>query len=224
MKPFAFGPVSLGCVAVFALGTSACAEVYTPRPSGNVVITSNGGSGYRVFKNGEDLGSEWAVGDAVAGDPKAEAQAEKASSERVGSIITGIGGAGATVAGAILLGYDGYCSSGTSCNASSGLTNAGIGLLVGGIVLYIVSGALQGSAHTHMFNAVNIYNDDLATRGGRGERVREVVPVISAPPGYRGPGPGSGVYITAPPGPGYAPAPALPPPSQPLVPVPAPTQ
>jgi len=219
MKPVAIGPLPLAVLATVALGESACAEVYTPRPSGAVTITSNGGSGYKVWKNGEDMGSEWAVGDAVAGDRKAEEQAEKASSERVGSIVSGICGAVAVGVGAGLLSYDGFNTTTAGNSFSNGLAEASIGLLVGGLVLYIVSGSLQGAAHTHMFNAVNIYNDDMAARGPR--FVREV-PVINAPPGYVPP---RGVVISPAPGPGYAPgyAPALPAPAaQPLVPTPAP--
>jgi hypothetical protein len=222
MKPTPTGLLPLACLATFGLGASACAEVYVPRPSGAVVVTSNGGSGYKVWKNGEEMGSEWAVGDAVAGDPKAEAQAEKASSERVGSIVTGIGGAIAVGVGAALLSYDGFNSTSNGNSFSNGVAGASIGLLVGGLVLYIVSGSLQGASHTHMFNAVNIYNDDVA---GRGTRVVREVPIIAAPPGYLPPGRSPGVIISPAPGPGYAPVPvppALPPPSQPLVPLPAP--
>jgi hypothetical protein len=183
-----------------SLASSGCAEVYIPHPSGAVTITSNGGSGYRVFKNGEDMGSEWAVADAVAGDPKAEAQADKANSERVGGIVSGIAGAIAVGVGAALLSYDGYNSTGTSNTFSAPMADASIGLLAGGIVLYIIAGSLAGAAHTHMFNAVNIYNDDLAARGMRGR------PVLVEAPGAYAPRGGSEVLIA--PGPGYAPAPA----------------
>jgi hypothetical protein len=193
------GPIALGTCALFTLLSTGCAEVYVPRPSGAVTITSNGGNGYRVFKNGEDMGSDWSVGDAVAGDARAESEADKASGERVGSIISGIGGAVAVGVGAGLLSYDGY-QSGSNGTFSNGMADAGIGLLVGGIVLYIVSGALSGAAHTHMFNAVNMYNDDLAARGGARPVLVQAPPRVHLPPA-----------VLVSPGPGYAPVPAAPP-------------
>jgi hypothetical protein len=194
---------SLLLVGASVLGSMGCAEVYVPRPSGSVVVTSNGGNGYRVFKNGEDMGSEWAVADAVAGNPRAEAQADKATSERIGSIVSSIGGSVALGVGAALFADD---ASDNANNFPTPKGEAAIGLLVGGLVLYIVGGALQGSAHTHMFNAVNIYNDDLATRP---------VLIRPLPESTLVPRPGQGVYVT--PGPGYAPQPVAPPPLVPRV-------
>jgi hypothetical protein len=189
MKMPSLGPVTLASLAALALGSSACAEVYVPRPSGAVVITSNGSTGYRVYKHGEEMGSEWSVRDAVSGDPRAEGQADKAQSERIGSIVTGILGA-ISVGVGVGLATD-YAVQSNSNNApSQGLEYAGLALLGGGIVLAIVGGSLQGAAHTHTFNAVNIYNDDLAARGV------EIRPLPAT------------VYVT--PGPGYAPQPVAP--------------
>ena len=186
MKKPSLGPVTLASLAAFAFGSSACAEVYVPRPSGAVVIAGNGSNGYRVFKHGEDMGSEWAVRDAVNGDARAEAHADTANAERVGSIATGIAGAIAVGVGAGL-GADAWAQNNSS---SQNLGYAGLAAACGGIVLYIISGSLQGAAHTHTFNAVNMYNDDLATRGV------EVRPLPAT------------VYVT--PGPGYAPLPVQP--------------
>jgi len=183
--------LAVASLAALALGSSACAEVYVPRPSGAVVIAGNGGTGYRVFKHGEEVGSEWSVTDAVSGDSRAEAQADKAQSERIGSIVTGIlGGIAVGVGVGLATDYAGL----ENGSSSRGLEYAGLALLGGGLVLAIVSGSLQGAAHTHTFNAVNMYNDDLVARGV------EVRPLPAT------------VYVT--PGPGYAPQPV-----QPLVPV-----
>src|SRR5271155_961957 len=88
-------PISRTVLAALALavGSSACAEVYLPRPGGAIVVAGNGSNGYRIFKNGEDMGSEWSIRDAVSGDPRAEAEADKAASERIGAIAANIGGA-----------------------------------------------------------------------------------------------------------------------------------
>jgi hypothetical protein len=149
-------------LALAALGCAGCAEVYTPRPSDAVVISGNGFGGYRVYRHGENLGSEWAIRDAVSGDPRAEAEADVATGERVGGVVTGILGAIGIGVGAGLMGYDGWGSNGTINN---GLGTAGIAILVGGIALAITGGALNDAAHTHTFNAANMFNDDMAARG-----------------------------------------------------------
>ncbi len=207
--PSATAGLALG--ALLSAGSTACAEVYTPRPSGAVVITGNGGNGYHVWKNGEDLGGEGAVREAVAGDPRAEAQADQASSERAGSMITSLLGSVAWGVGWGLFSVD---ASQNSNRFPTALGDASIGILVGGAALWIVSGVLGGNAHTHMFNAVNIYNDDLAARGG-------VSPVIALPPPQvQGALPVTGPAVTVVPGPGYAPQPVQP--VQPFAPAPLP--
>jgi hypothetical protein len=202
MKAALLAPMLVSGLAVGALGPLGCAEVYIPRPSGAITLTTNGGSGYRVFKNGEEMGSDWAVADAVAGDPKAEAQAEKANSERVGSYVTGIVGSLAEAASAGILIYSLQSNNGA---ISNDLAGASIGLVAGGIVLDIIAGALSGAARTHMFNAVNIYNDDAAARATTRPVLVEPPPGAYLVPPRRGAGE---VLIT--PGPGYAPAPAAP--------------
>lgn len=189
-------------IVVSALGSQACAEVYAPRPTAAVTLSGNGGAGYRVWKHGEDLGGEASVLTAVRGDPRAEAEAETAASQRTGSFVTNLAGAVAWGVGWGLLATD----AGSSPNQfPSTVGDVGIGLIVGGVALYIAGGALAGASHTHMFNAVNIYNDDMVLR----PEPRPVgSPSTLTPPA---------VYIA--PGPGYAPQPVYPaPPSTPLPP------
>jgi len=193
MKTHGLTAKTIACVLVGAFGSSACAEVYLPKPSGAVVVAGNG-SGYKIFKHGEDMGSEWAVRDAVNGDARAEAQADTASAERVGAIVTGVAASLAVGVGA---GIGGYAWAQNN-SSSQDLAYVGLGLACGGLLLYIISGALQGSSHTHMFNAVNMYNDDMAARGVEVRPLPVSGPLVESRPG---------VYIT--PGPGYAPQPAV---------------
>jgi hypothetical protein len=189
--------ISLATLAALALGSSACAEVYEPRPSDAVVITGNSLGGYRVYRHGENLGSEWAIRDAVDGDPRAEAEADTAISERVGSAATGIIGAIALGVGAGLV-----TDQATSQNAfPSTLGDAGLALVLGGAALLITGSFLASAAHTHTFNAANMFNDDMSGRGVRGPSE----PVYEPPPTSSLAGTHVAVYIT--PGPGYAPRP-----------------
>jgi hypothetical protein len=189
-------PLCLAALTVHALAASGCAEVYTPRPSGAVVISGNGMGGYRIHKNGEVVGSEWAIRDAVQGDPRAEAEADTAVNERVGSVATGILGAVAVGVGVGLASDNAWNFNGST---STGMEAATLGLLCGGLALVLTSGLLQGASHTHTFNAANMYNDDMAGR------------VVAVPRGAAPIPPGailpeaSGVYVA--PGPGYAPQP-----------------
>lgn len=204
-RPFSHAVTAAGLV-VTAVSASGCVEVYMPRPSSAVVVTGNGGSGYRVFKDGEDLGGESAVRVAVEGDPRAESEAAKASSSRAGATVTNLAGAVAWGVGWAMLATD---AGDNSSQFPTALGDAAIGLIVGGAALYIIGGVLSANAHTHMFNAVNLYNDDIVPRDLPHHRAGPE----SAPPGS--------VYL--PPGPGYAPQPVYPapagqPPLPPLLP------
>jgi hypothetical protein len=185
--------VTLSALGVAALGSSGCAEVYTPKPTAAIVVSGNGGAGYRMYKNGDEFSGESAVGPLVHGDPRAEAEAEKASSERSGGFVLNLAGALAWGFGWGMIGSD----AGNNPNKfPSAVGDAGIGLVVGGAVLWIVGGVLTANAHTHMFNAVNIYNDDVAPRS------------LDRPLGAPGSLAPPAVYVS--PGPGYSPRPVYP--------------
>jgi hypothetical protein len=189
-------PRALGPLALAALASAGCAEVYNPKPSNAVVITGNGWNGYRIYKNGENLGSEWAIRDAVSGDPRAESEADTAVSERVGAAATGIIGAIAAGVGVGLLVDD---MNNNNNSVSNTLGAASCALIVGGLALAITGGFLENAAHNHTFNAANMYNDDMSTRS-----VGVPAIVVQGQPEVVVPGQ-SGVYLT--PGPGYAPRP-----------------
>ena len=199
------GLVALSALAALALGSSACAEVYEPMPREGVAITGNGLGGYRVYRNGENLGSEWAIRD----QDRRPARRGRGRQGRLGARRFrrhghhrrgGPRGRRHVVSDDAATNQNGFPTT---------MGDAGLALLIGGAVLLITGSFLQGAAHTHTFNAANMFNDDLA--GGR-VRVREV-PVSVPPPTSSLANTHVAVYIT--PGPGYAPravdvAPALP--------------
>jgi hypothetical protein len=187
--------ISLAALAAAALASSACAEVYEPRPSDAVVITGNSLGGYRVYRQGENLGSEWAIREAVNGDPRAEAEADKAISERVGAAATGIIGAVALGVGVGLV----TDQASSQSPFPSTLGDAGLALVIGGAALLVTGSLLGSAAHTHTFNAANMFNDDVTPRRVPGE------PVYAPPPTSSLAGTHVAVYMT--PGPGYAPRP-----------------
>ncbi|HEY4122136.1 MAG TPA: hypothetical protein VGM56_29920 [Byssovorax sp.] len=188
-------------IATLVVELTGCTEVYHPRPSPRAAVEFDPASGFAVAKDGKServgafLGS---VEDVVRDDPRAAEEASAASSSAVAATVTGVLGAVAAGVGGGMIGYDLAAHDGrftTSGDIAIGMFGVAIGLL-------IVSGVSRSNSQTHMFNAVNMYNDDLAP-----------TPVLLVPQAY-GPVPAPG-YRPLPgfQGPGWAPPPQPPPPS-----------
>lgn len=192
--------------------------VYQPRPSPRLQVVSDGG-GFALAKNGRIVSIGFLGGDldeAVKGNARAEAEAKSFQAKSAAGFVLGLVGSLAGGAGAaVVVGNE------VSTSRSSELRIAGISLAVGGVVLALVSSMLTVSAQKHLWNSVNIYNDELPPPWGFGAP-RGMAPVPTygpaAPPAWVPP---YGQPTYAPPA--YAPPAAAPPPSAPpAAPPPAP--
>jgi hypothetical protein len=92
---------------------------------------------------------------------------------------------------------------------TTGLRVASLSMLIGGLVLSIVGGAISGSATPHLWNAINMYNDGVPAPYPAYPGYYPAYPSYPTYPAYPG-------YPAASPQPGvapssYAPAPQPPP-------------
>ena len=106
------------------------------------------------FRDGKEYPGGLFLGgvvDAVHGNPRAEDEARTAHHLMVGGFVVEGAGLGTFIAGAVLTGH----------NASPQTQNAGLGLMLGGLVVEVVGLILVVNAPPHMYDAVNIYNDGI---------------------------------------------------------------
>lgn len=163
-----------------------CASSYVPRPGPHVALVQDGGTISYVREgvkyDGGIFGGD--IEEAVSGSPRAEeyARAYK-TGMTTGFVLTMLGALGA-VGGAV---YMGDAASQTPIS-NSGVTTGTI-VLISGIVVELVGAGIAARAQTHLYDAVNVYNDEVDS--GR---------LRAAPSPY------------GPPPPGAPPSTALPPP------------
>lgn len=197
------------------------ATAYHPRPSPRLQIVADGGSivltrdgrTYPVGMFGSGLE------DAVKGNERAEKEVSSYQSKTIGGFVLGLVGSLGSAGGVgLLVGNE------VSNNPQNNLRIAAIALSISGIVLSIAGNVLTGSAQPHMWNAINMYNDDLPPPYGYGAQPGRPYAPYPAAPGY-GPQPGyNGGRPPMPPGQPYAPyaappggwAPSAPMPSAPV--------
>ena len=218
---------------------------YRPQTSPRLQVVADGGS-LALMRDGHT----YSVGmfgsgleDAVRGNARAEKEVASYQAKSVGCFVVGILGSLASAGGAgLLIGNE------LSNRPSDGARAGAISLTIGGVVASIVASVIASSAQPHLWNAINMYNDDLPPPWGFS---RQPVPGYNVPQGgynvpqggYNVPQGGYNVprggYAPSPGGymqPGYAaprtwppanaaPQPAAPQPAapQPAAPVPAPS-
>lgn len=181
---------ALALVVLLAPTSLGCASSYVPRPGPHVALVQDGGTiSYvrdGVKYDGGIFGGD--IDEAVSGSPRAEEYArEYKSGMTTGFVMTMIGSVG-LIGGASLLGAEEAQTSNWDSTATTALI-----VMLSGIVVELVGAGIAARAQTHLYDAVNVYNDDVDT--GR---------LRAAPPGF------------GPPPPPVAPAsPALPPPASP---------
>jgi len=195
-------------------GTAA----YHPRPSPRLSVVADGGS-IALARNGRTypigmFGS--GLEDAVRGNPRAEKEVSSYQSKSIGGFVLGLTGSLGTAGGvALLVGNE------LAVQPRTGLRVAAFALSIGGVVMGIVANVLTGSAQPHMWNAINMYNDDLPPPYGFGAQYGQPQPQYPAPPGYGAP-PRYGAP-PAYPGAPYAAPPTWAPPTAPMPAAPTPS-
>lgn len=148
-----------GLLAAATLAT-ACNATYQPRPSRMLKWTMIDGAP-AVMRQGRPYpvnGFGQGLTEAVADNPRA---LEHATAHREGTIwglVTALGGAAVMFMSPVLLlaGNDG-----PGQDPSEGAVSLAIGGAVTGIVLYGFGLGMVASAQPRMYDAVNVYNDDL---------------------------------------------------------------
>jgi hypothetical protein len=134
--------------------TQGCTSGYEPVRSPRVAMVMEGGQ-LTFVRDGEHHRSFLVMGssvlDVVQGDPRAEAEARTARNLEIGGIVFTVGALGtATGAFVSILSPD---------EAQHRATTQG--LLISALACDIVGAALLLSSVPHVYDAVNIYNDDL---------------------------------------------------------------
>ncbi|HEY6462593.1 MAG TPA: hypothetical protein VIY73_20635 [Polyangiaceae bacterium] len=153
-------PVSTSSFACAALAftTSACSTHYVPRDRGRIAIVmdpsvalTRDGKTYHLGIFGGD------VDEAVAGNPRAVAEASTYQTDQtIGSALS-FGGLAAVVAGVVVLGSE-YAP-----NENPNALPPSAGLMLGGVVASMIGLGFALAAQPHLWDAINIYNDDVGS-------------------------------------------------------------
>jgi hypothetical protein len=133
-----------------------CSSSYEPARSPRIA-TVVAGSEPVFVKDGQRYGSAvygFGLGDAVRGNPVAEAEARTGRNLAIGGLVLDIAGL-ATEGAGLAVAIDSSRVGGPDHQAAA---NA---LIVGGLASVLVGTVLLLSAPPHIYDAVNIYNDGL---------------------------------------------------------------
>jgi hypothetical protein len=181
MKWFARKPIASIVAIAFVASSTGCSFGYMPKSNGKIaVVVDNGSPAYvkdgRVYKGGIFGGD---LDEAVAGNPKAEAELEEYKSDMTGWLATFVAGTGAMVADVVMLSND----AARRDNPSGAELGTEVGLLGAWIGLYVASVVFAVSAQPHLFDAINVYND------GVDDRAPAPGPRVAPPRAAPAPGP-----------------------------------
>lgn len=151
---------AVAVLALLAPTSLGCASEYVPRPGPHVALVQDGGT-ISYVRQGQKYDGGIFGGDieeAVSGSPRAEAYArEYKTGMTTGFIMTMVGALGA-VGGAV---YLGDAESQTPVSSSAATTATVV--MLSGLVVELVGAGIAARAQTHLYDAVNVYNDDVDT-------------------------------------------------------------
>jgi hypothetical protein len=150
---------SIAACLLVSISTS-CSTSYTPKPDSRLhLLIKNGGFAFevdgKVYEGGAFGGG---LEEAVHGNPEAEAHALAFQSDLAWGTITLLGGMAGLVGGVVLAGAG---ASRPGHTTDQGLMLAALCALVSGVALDLVSVGFMLKAPTHMYDAINIYNDGI---------------------------------------------------------------
>ena len=168
------GLVIIGAVAATALGTSACATSYYPNSPRVAVVRGEFRRGFvknGVYYPGGLFGG--CVADAVRGVPAAEQHADTYAALSTAGTL-GIFGSEAL----------GITASVVSATASPGEAKNGaeLGLFIASGVALVTGIVLHVMSESHLYDAANIYNDEMDRRERRPDGERGTLSVTSDKP------------------------------------------
>jgi hypothetical protein len=165
---------ALALVALLAPTSLGCASSYVPRPGPHVALVQDGGTISYVREgvkyDGGIFGGD--IDEAVSGSPRAEEYAREYKTGMTTGFITTMIGALGAVGGAVWMGD----AASQTPISNSGVTSATI-VLISGIVVELIGAGIAARAQTHLYDAVNVYNDDVDSG-----RLRAAPPDFAVPP------------------------------------------
>ena len=139
--------------------TGGCSSAYIPRPGPRVSILMEGGT-IAYQRDGKRYEGGLFGGDieeAVKGNPQAEEYARAYKAGTIGGFVGSMLGLGGMIGGLSLAAAESQPGAGQNASVP-GLAIAGAGL-----VAYLVGAAVMFNAVPHLYDAVNVYNDGLAS-------------------------------------------------------------
>jgi hypothetical protein len=147
-------------VVLLAPTSLGCASSYVPRPGPHVALVQDGGTISYVREgvkyDGGIFGGD--IEQAVSGSERAEGYArDYKSGMTTGFVMTMIGSVG-LIGGAGLLGAEEARTSTWDSTATTALV-----VMLSGLVVELVGAGIAARAQTHLYDAVNAYNDDVDT-------------------------------------------------------------
>jgi hypothetical protein len=145
---------------ILALWASACTSTYQPRPGPRVsmVLVSGqphlqrSGRLYPISLTGPELGA------AVADNPRALAHVQTYQQMSTQGLVAGLGGAVLMVVGPSIALATSMDDRGSISDAGAG---AALGTFAAGIALYVMGMGWIMQGQPHLYDAINVYNDDL---------------------------------------------------------------
>jgi hypothetical protein len=139
--------------------TAACGGTpYEPARSPRIALVANG-----YVRDGKKYERGFGGGgiDVVAGNPRAEREATRGRDLVVGGFVVSIAGIVTESVGAGLLVSDlDKDDQGRLRTSTRG--NVGFGLVFGGAAVGFIGAYLMGDGQSHLYDAINIYNDGLS--------------------------------------------------------------
>ncbi len=151
---------SMSAVVALVSLTTACSSSYVPAVSPRVSLVMKGGT-YAYVRDGKEYEGGIFGGDieeAVRGNPQAEEYAREYKDGMLTGFALSVLGVAAPKCGATMAG----ASVGSTESNASTLGVAGLAITGGGLLTEIIGVIVQANALTHVFDAVNAYNDGLA--------------------------------------------------------------
>lgn len=145
-------------LAALLLAATACSTHYVPQSNGRISVVMD--PGVALYKDGKTYHPGLFGGDvdeAVAGNARAVDEAITYQNDQTIGFACTLTGLAAILAGGVVLGAD-YPTAGQT----NGLPPS-LGLALGGIVAAAIGLGFTMSAQTHLWDAINIYNDGLNT-------------------------------------------------------------
>jgi hypothetical protein len=142
-------------LSLVVAGTFGCSSAYLPRPSHRISFIESGGA-LKLTRDSQTF-TMWDVDQAVAGNPQAASEARTYLHHTTAGLVLDLAGLSLIGAGAPL----------AAPSESSARRDAGGALIAGGCVSIVVAIALLATGISHVYDAINIYNDGLPSDSNR---------------------------------------------------------